>query len=143
MKKIILLALLLLSASCTSKEEKNDALVKEIIGNSYYGINFTSKIKDVEKIKEDILSLSIHYIPLEKFIDVNEYSEYKLTRHIYKTRKGVYRMFYIIDLTNKQIVKKSNDYNVFFKPLLIEISGKEPLENLDLKGDNLMQLMRY
>ena len=143
MKKIILLALILLATSCVSKEEKNDALVKEIIENSYYGIDLSTKIKDIQKIKEDLLSLAVHYTHLEKFIDIDKNSEYKFSRHIYKTNKGVYRMFYIIDLTQKKIIKSSNDYNAFFRPLLIELSGKEPDKYLDFSGDRLMQTFRF
>jgi hypothetical protein len=95
MKKIILVFLVLVSISCTSEEEKNDVLVKEIIENSYYGIDLSTKIKDIEKIKEDIFSLPLSglvinqiYPSLKKYINIDENrkiddnTQYVLTRHI-------------------------------------------------------------
>ena len=149
MKKIILLALILLSTSCTSEEEKNDVLVKEIIENSYYGIDLSTKIKDIEKIKEDIFSLPLSglvinqiYPSLKKYINIDENrkiddnTQYVLTRHLYKKNDGVYLMFYIKDLTKKQIIKTSNDYDAFFRPILIEIIKREPDDYYDsyIKG---------
>ena len=45
-------------------------------------------------------------------------------------------MFYIIDLTKKQIIKTSNDYDAFFRPILIEIIKREPDDYYDsyIKG---------
>lgn len=149
MKKIILVFLVLVSISCTSEEEKNDVLVKEIIENSYYGIDLSTKIKDIEKIKEDIFSLPLSglvinqiYPSLKKYINIDENrkiddnTQYVLTRHLYKKNDGVYLMFYIIDLTKKQIIKTSNDYDAFFRPILIEIIKREPDDYYDsyIKG---------
>jgi len=136
MKRIILLTLTLILTSCASKEDK----VKEIIDDSYFGTYNLKKMSEIEKLKEDIFSLPVHYTMVEKFTDVNKESEYEIARYIYKTYDGANRMFYLIDMTNKKVIDKSSDYNDFFKPIATEILG----ENLgDMEGNNLMELMRY
>ena len=136
MKRMILLTLTLILTSCASKKVK----VKEIIDDSYFGIYNLKKMSEIEKLKEDIFSLPVHYTLVEKFADVNKESEYEIARYIYKTYDGANRMFYLIDMTNKKMIDKSSDYNDFFKPIATEIIG----ENLgDMEGNNLMELMRY
>ncbi len=136
MKNIIILTLALVLISCSSKEDR----VTAIIDNSYYGIHGLKKMNELDKIKEDVLSLPVHYTMLEKYIEVNKENEYEIVRYIYKTNDGTYRMFYLIDLTEEKIIEKSSDYNTFFKPIATEILG----DNLgDIEGNNLMDLMRF
>lgn len=136
MKGTILLVIIFLFTSCASKEDK----VKEIIDESYFGMHRIKKMKEIEKLKEDIYSLPIHYTIVQKYVDVNEGNEYEITRYIYKTDKGANRIFYLIDYTNGKVIEKSSDANAFFKPILVETLGRN-IEHME--GDNLMELMRY
>lgn len=133
MKNTIFLLALLFIVSCTSKEDK----IKEIIGESYYGMSMT-KLNEIEKLQEDIFSLPIHYSVVQKHIEVEEGNEYEIVRYIYKTSRGVHRMFYIIDYTNKKVVEKSSDYDYFFSPIAKEILGESAR---NMKGDNTIVLM--
>ena len=136
MKRIILLTIILIITSCSTKEDK----IKEIIDNSYYGIYQIKKMSEIKKLKEDIFSLPVHYTMVEKYTEIEKNNEYEITRYIYKTEKGANRMFYLIDFTNNKVIDKSSDFNEFFKPIAIEILG----ENIgDMEGNNLMELMRY
>lgn len=135
MKRIAFLFIIFVVASCNFKENK----IKNIIGESYYGISMT-KMNEIDIKKEDIYSLPIHYTVVKKFNDVNDGNEYEIVRYIFKTDIGAHRMFYLIDFTNKEIVDKSSDYNDFFAPMTKEIFGENAP---DLEGNNLMELMRY
>tara|TARA_Y100000815_G_C13063622_1_gene395355 strand:+ start:43 stop:453 length:411 start_codon:yes stop_codon:yes gene_type:complete len=136
MKRIFLLILTLILTSCASKEDK----VKAIIDNSYFGIYNSRKMSEIEKLKEDIFSLPIHYTIVEKYATVNKENKHEIVRYIYKTNDGVYRTFYLIDMTNKKVIEKSSDYNDFFRPILTEILGEN---SGDMEGNTLMELMRY
>jgi len=127
--------------SCNSKNSKtNDNKVKRVIGESYYGTFGIKKMKDIEKLKEDVFSLPVHYSIVEKYVlDVKE-NDYKIVRHIYKDNRGANRIFYLIDITEEMVVDKSSNSNDFFLPIAEEILGK----NLgDIEGNNLLELMRY
>jgi hypothetical protein len=139
MKNIIIIIILtsaFVLISCSSKEDR----VKAIIDNSYYGIHRLVKMSEIDKLKQDFFSLPVHYSMLENYIDVTNENDYEIVRYIYKTNDGAYRMFYLVDLTDKKILDKSSDYNAFFKPIATKILG----DNLgDMEGNNLMDLMRY
>lgn len=140
MKKIFLLTISsFLLISCTSKKEK----IKKIIDNSYFGIYGLKEMKEIDKLREDIYSLPVHYTIVQKYNNnIEKGDKYEITRYIYKTYEGVYRIYYLIDLTDKEIVNKSSDFKEFYAPIASDILGN----NMDiemLKGDNLMQLMRY
>lgn len=136
MKQLIIILLTLVLTSCSSKEDK----VKAIIDNSYYGVHGLKKMSEIDKLKDDIFTLPVHYSIVEQYAEVNKESEYEIVRYIYKTQDGAYRIFYLVDLTAKKVVDKSSDFNDFFKPIATEILG----ENLgDLEGNNLMEVMRY
>lgn len=136
MKEIILLTVILILNSCSSKQNK----IREVIDDSFVGINKVKKMGAIKKLKEDIYSLPVHYTIVEKYADVEKDNRYEIVRYIYKTDKGVNRMFYLIDFTNRKVIRKSNDFENFFEPIVSEILG----ENLgDVKGENLMELMRY
>ena len=135
MKNTIYLIIILFLTSCTSKEEK----VKEIIGNSHYGLSM-NKLNEIEKMQEDIFSLPIHYSIIQKFENIEEGNEYEIVRYIYKTSRGVHRMFYLVDFTKERVVKKSSDYDDFFGPISKEILGESASS---MRGDNTMELMRY
>lgn len=135
MKKLALLTLILISVSC-SKEAK----IKKIIGESYYGIYRMTKMKEIKKLKEDIASFPIHYTVVQKYVDVESDNDYEVVRYIYKTNKGAHRMFYLINMTQKYIVRKSSDFEDFYAPILRETLGDNAAY---LNGDNLMELYRY
>lgn len=135
MRNAIFVLILLFFVSCNSKENK----IKEIINDSYYGLSM-NKLSEIEKIQEDIFSLPVHYTIVQKFENVAEGDEYEIVRYIYKTDRGVHRMFYLVDYTKEQVVKKSSDYDDFFAPISKEILGESAL---NMKGDNTMELMRY
>ncbi len=135
MKKIIFSTLIMVFTSCTSKEDK----VKAIIDESYFGIHNLKKMNEIEKLKEDIFCLPVHYSIVSQFTDVNKDNEYEIARYIYQTNQGANRMFYLIDMTDNKVIDKSSDFNEFFKPIATEILG----DNLgDIEGNNLMELMR-
>ncbi len=135
MKNTIFLLILLFFVSCNSKENK----IKAIINNSYYGLGMT-KLNEIEKLQEDIFSLPVHYTIVQKHEEIEEGDEYEIVRYIYKTGKGVHRMFYLVDYTKERVVKKSSDYEDFFAPISKDILGESAL---NMRGDNTMELMRY
>ncbi|WP_044403400.1 hypothetical protein [Lacinutrix sp. Hel_I_90] len=136
MKKIIYFIIILLVSACSSDKED----IKHIIDNSYFGMHKMKKMEDIKKLKENIYSLPVYYSFLEKYVEAYPDNDYRITRYIYKTEKGAYRMFYLIDVTNKKVLLKSNDVKDFFEPLAIEILGERVG---DLEGNNLMDIMAY
>lgn len=135
-KWICLIFSLTILISCESKDD----IVKEVIDNSYFGIYELNKMGDIEKSKEDIFSLAMHYTIVKDYIDIDNENKYVIVRHIYKTDKGANRIFYLIDITDRILVKKSSDPESFFLPMGKEILG----ENTgDLIGNNLFELYRY
>ena len=138
MRKLSLIAIIFLIISCSSREDK----IKEIIDDSSFGTYGLKKMKDIEKLDENIFSLPVYYTIVQNYVDIQEGNEYEIVRYIYKTYDGANRIFFIIDLTSKQVIDKSSDFNAFFAPIAIEILGESALSS-DLEGDNLMELMRY
>lgn len=140
MKIKFLVVLSIVLVSCTSKEQK----VKEIINNTNVGIFNVKKMSEIEKLKEDIYSLPVHYSIVQKYADIKENNEFEITRYIYKTSEGANRMFYLIDLTDKKVIDRSNNFNTFYEPIAKEILGNSiNIDLIDLEGNNLMELMRY
>lgn len=140
MKRTIFLSIsFFLLISCNSKEDK----IKTIIDNSYFGIYNIKKMKEIDKLEEDIFSLPVHYTIVQKYSHkVKKDNEYEITRYIYKTYDGAYRIFFLIDLTNQKIIDKSSGFKEFFAPIARNIFG-DKIDINTFKGDNLMELMTY
>lgn len=137
MKHIFNSLVLLLIISCSSKEDK----LKDIIDNSDFGVYGLKKMKEIKKLDEKIFSLPVHYSIVKKYEQITEGNEYAIVRYIYKTYEGAYRIFFIVDYTNKRIIEKSSNANDFFLPIAKDILGDQT--GSDLEGNNLMDLMRY
>ena len=136
MKGILILSVAILLASCASEEDR----IKSIIDDSYYGIYELNKMSEIEKQDEHVYSLKVHYSRVEKYAPIDKESDYVMVRYIYKTYEGVYRIFYLIDMTNRKVIDKSSDYNDFFRPVASEILG----DNIwDMEGNNIIDLMSY
>lgn len=138
MKNIFLPFILLFLLSCSSKEDK----LKNIIDDSYFGVHALKKMNEIKKLDEKIFGLPVHYSMLNKYEETKEGNEYEIVRYIYKTYDGAYRIFFIVDFTDKRILRKSSDANDFFIPIAKEILG-EQAGATDLEGNNLMEIMRY
>jgi hypothetical protein len=115
--------------------------VKNAINNNYVGHYGLKKVGEIEKLDEDFFDLAVHYSKLEEYCSPKEDVDYRMVRHIYKTDKGVYRMFYIVNCSDEQVVKKSSDYSRFFEPICYSLFGKE--NQIDYAGDNLMDFYRH
>jgi hypothetical protein len=134
MKKIYLL-LFIVVFSCKNQED----IIKEIIGNTY--LRGLTKINQVEILKEDIYDLPIHYSEIKEFVNPDSKKEYYTIRYIFKTKRGVYRMFYLINYTDKKIELKSSDPKEFYEPLIAKTFGENQRNTMN--GDNLMDIYRY
>ena len=137
MKNVLTSLILLLFISCLSKEDK----LKDIIDNSDFGVYGLKKMEEIKKLDEKIFSLPVHYSIVKKYDEITEGNEYEIVRYIYKTYDGAYRIFFIVDYTNKRIIEKSSNANDFFIPIANEILGDQT--GSDLEGNNLMDVMRY
>lgn len=136
-KFFLLVCLFAFSFSC----DKEDKTIKNIIDNSYYGIYGIKKMKEIEKLDEDIYYLPILYDKLEDYAEINKNHKYYIARHIYKNYDGVFRIYYIIDYTNEKVIEKSSNPDSFYYPITLEMFGKDHAKAL--LGDNLFELMRY
>ena len=132
--------------SCSSEED----ILKGLIKKTNHSFNSTKTIGELAILKDDIYSLSIHSSALIDYFDLHDYtlselidnkSDFKMVRYIYKTNRKVYRMFYIIDITNEKLIHKSSDFNDFYGPLCKTIFGKN-LNEQDFRGDLKVELMK-
>jgi len=138
---ILLTSFTLLTTSCqTEKSVEQKDEVKSIINDSYYGIHLLRKMSELNIIQDDIFSLPIHYSMLDGYIDVTPDHKYHITRYIYKTNDGVYRIFFIIDLTDERVVEKNSEYSAFFEPLTKKILGDNAV---NMEGNNTVEIMKY
>lgn len=143
MNRVLLILIIAVSlASCKSDENK----IKEIIDESYFGVHHIKKMKDLNIIENDIYNLPTHHSIVTKILGnkiekLDQDNDYFVTRHIYKTSKGVFRIFYLVDLTNEVILKKSSDYNDFYLPIVHEILGNKHDDSI--LGNSKIELMKY
>lgn len=127
---VVIAALTLMS--CQSKEDIAYEVIQE--SNIYPSL----KAKEVKKImvNEDHFYLNIYEPMLRKYIETNEGVEYGFSRYIFRTDRGIYVMYYIIDTTNKKIILKTGNFDKVFKPFFEEfmptsvdfIKGKHTLQ---------------
>lgn len=143
-KKTLLLAISIFLFSCNSEE----STIKRVIDNSFHSSFSSKRIKELEIIDQDIYSFSVHSTHLDSNVIpdrslINKNAEFKVVRHIYKTNSKVFRMFYIIDISNDKLITKSSNYYDFTYPIGVKIFGKDNVKSLDLKGENKLKLMKY
>jgi hypothetical protein len=136
MKKVIYIILFFTLYSCKSKDEK----IKSIIEDSYFGVHALVKMKDLNILNDNLLSLPVHYTMIEEYNEVNKDGEYEIVRYMYKTESGVFRIFYIVSLNNEMIIYKSSNENEFFIPIIKKIFGDRIDPELYL-GNDLIELM--
>lgn len=136
MKKLFSFTALVLLLSCKSEE----ITIKDIISEGTYKRYSINKIKDAKILKEDISPMVFHYSLLGSS---KENHTYYLVRYIFKTDDGAYRMFYVIDYTDKVIVDQSRHAEDFY--YIYEGVFKENAHKYFeiFKGDNTFDLMRY
>lgn len=121
MKKILSIALISILFSCSSKEDK----LIEIIDKTDQHVDF--------------FHMKLPYFYLEPHSKFYKDEEYYLARLIYDEGFKRERHFYIINLTRKEIVLSSREYDSFFKPIATKMLGNAMT---DLSGDIYMQSLR-
>jgi hypothetical protein len=136
MKTLFLPLALLILASCNTTEQN----VKTIIDDSYFGTYGLKKMSDINKLDEDIYSLTVHSSIITDFTtsEVKTGNEFKIVRYIFKTDKGVYRMFYLLDISAEVVLEKSNDFDAFFEPIA---SAMLKTNVSFMKGDNVAEII--
>jgi hypothetical protein len=120
-------------ASCNSEVRA----VKSAIDKTYFGF---TKMDELQKEKEDIYSIPVHPTRLKEYVDVNVAHEFVMTRYIFTTNGGVYRTFYIIDLTESAVILKDNEFSAFYEPIAKELLGGDVEW---MRGDNTVELMKF
>ncbi|MGJ8760402.1 MAG: hypothetical protein ACSHXA_07630 [Polaribacter sp.] len=137
MKHKIYLLLIIVFISCKSDMD----IIIDLVFETKLTPNSNTKLKDLKTIDEDMYILPISPILIKEFHkSVTEQNEYYTVRYLLKTNTGVYRMFYLIDLTKKKILLKSNKFEDFYKPINQKIFSGD-IEYM--KGDNLLEIYRY
>ena len=115
-KIVITIVAALVLMSCQSKED----IAYEVVQESKIYPSLKAKEMKPIMINEDHFFLKLYTPILSKHIDVNEDNEYGFSRYIFRTKRGVFTMFYIIDMTNKKVVFKSGKFDKVFRPYFEE-----------------------
>ena len=113
---ILAIVAVLTLMSCQSKEDIAYEVVQE---SKIYPSLKAKEIKPL-MISENHFFLKLYNPILGKYIDIDENNEYGFSRYIYRTKSGVFTMFYIIDMTNKKVVLKRGKFDEVFKPYFME-----------------------
>jgi len=117
MKKVLItLTAVLTLMSCSSEEDIAYEIVQE---SKIYPSLKAKEIKPL-MINENHFFLKLYNPILSKHIDIDENNEHGFSRYIYRTKRGVFTMFYIIDMTNKKVVFKSGKFDKVFRPYFEE-----------------------
>lgn len=120
-------------AGCNSEERA----VKAAIDKTYFGF---TKMSELQKQKEDVYSIRVPQSMIKQYIEVDAGHEFAMTRYIFKTSAGVYRTFYIVDLTESTVVLKDNEFTAFYEPIAKELLGGDVEW---MRGDNTADLMMH
>jgi hypothetical protein len=117
-KIAIMIVAVLTLMSCQSKEDIAYEVVQE---SKIYPSLKAKEIKPL-MINENHFFLKLYNPILSKHIDIDENNEYGFSRYIYRTKSGVFTMFYIIDMTNKKVVLKRGKFDEVFRPYFEELA---------------------
>ncbi|NJB38127.1 hypothetical protein [Croceivirga sp. JEA036] len=119
MAKKLLIIFIFSLYSCTSEEDKISSIINK--SNIYQ--------------THDIFHMKIPGFLIAEYSTYNNEDNYHLVRHIYEENFKRKRMFYVVNLTKKNITLSDSDYQTFFKPVASKMLGKAMT---DLSGDIYM-----
>ena len=135
MKKHIFLLFVVILFSCNKATQSDEDKIKQIINSS-------AEMGEIKKARENIKNMWIPTDILKRKtdFDLDNSHTYHMVRYIYKTEDEAFRIFYLIDLTDRTIVEKTSNPDDFYMPICQYVYSQFP-EKCEL-GDDLMESMR-
>ena len=137
MRLITLFLFCSLLISCNLEENAVKTAISKYEISSFSNQN----LGNIEIICDDLFYLPIHRTVLSKYITLEQGNNFCIARYIYQTTKGVFRIYYVIDMEKESILESSNDVNAFFKPIYNEYIDIKTDDNF-LQGTNTVNLMQ-